>query len=96
MLIYENERTKNIVTHLVRIGNTLRWIIIIVTMIVLSAMLALAGGIIRPEWWLFGALFGVVLGYGLGDFIASMITVGIEWMAQMLIAQGEILEALKK
>jgi hypothetical protein len=41
-------------------------------------------------------VIGVILGFAIGNVIAVAAMAVIEWMAQMLVAQGEILEALRK
>ena len=96
MLIYENDRTKSIVSQLVAIGNAVRLVTIASCVVLLGVILSLVGvSFLRDLWWL-GGLGGIALGYMLGSYIASLFTVVIEWMAQLLVAQGEIVAALKK
>lgn len=96
MLIYEHDRTENIVTRLVTIGNTIRSVTIASYVILLGSILSLIGvTFLQDLWWLSG-LGGIILGYVIGSYIASLSTVVVEWMAQLLVAQGEIVTALKK
>jgi len=96
MLIYEHSRTKELVNRLVALGNTIRLITISCAILSFGALLSLLVRVISPELWWAGGLFGVLVGYGLGFYAASLVTVTLEWMAQLLVAQGEILAALKK
>jgi hypothetical protein len=97
MKIYENDRTNQIVARLVTLGNTQRPIVIISWIIFLGYLFSFFGTLYldRQLWWL-GGMLGVILGYALGLYIASLLTVVFEWMAQLLIAQGEIIAALSK
>ena len=92
MLLYENERTKSIVTRLVKIGGIVRIVTIAVSVIVLGVILSFG---FRELWWL-GGIIGILVGFALGSMIASFTTIIIEWMSQLLVAQGEILAALNK
>jgi hypothetical protein len=96
MLLYEDDRTKDIVKRLVGLGETVRGVIIIGYITILAALLSLVAGVLYAEFWWLGALFGIILGYGLGSYIATLIIVGMEWMAQMLVAQGEIINKVKE
>lgn len=99
MLDYEENRTESIVKRLVAIARLIRreiisnWVIGLgVTGGVVGYMLAPSGG---NSWVLFGVA-GMALGYVTGHSIASMITVHIEWMAQMLVVQENILDELRQ
>jgi len=96
MLIYEHQRTKELVNRLVALGNTIRLITISCSILLFGALLSLSVRVLSPELWWAGGLLGVLVGYGLGFYAASLVTVTLEWMAQLLVAQGEILAALKK
>lgn len=96
MLIYEHQRTKELVNRLVALGNTIRLITISCSILLFGALLSLVVRVLSPELWWAGGLLGVLVGYGLGFYAASLVTVTLEWMAQLLVAQGEILATLKK
>ena len=96
MFLYEQDRTNDIVTRLVTIGNTLRIVTIASCVIVLGAILSLLGVALLDDAWWIGGLSGIGIGYVLGSYIASMFIVVIEGVAQLLVVQGELLAALKK
>ncbi len=95
MIAYDEGRTKEIVNRLVATGNSLRVVTVpimaILMGIIFSGFLAI---IDRTLWWL-GAILGVAFGAGLGLLAASFLAAILEWMAQILIAQGEILSGRK-
>jgi len=95
MYIYEHTRTKDIVRRLVSMANTLRLPVIALFVVLLGAILAhLAEELFRGLWWL-GGIYGILIGFGIGVYVSSLVSIALEWMAQLLVAQGEILAALK-
>lgn len=97
MLVYENKRTEEIVQRLIALGNTIRILTILGTIVLVAPLVAQLGSFLvtgLPFWA--GALIGILVGYGLGSFLAAFATLTIEWMAQLLVAQGEILAALRE
>ena len=91
MNVYEPERTTSIVQRLVLIGNTLRLAVIVTNLITIGSLLSLVGQAVWPEaWWLFG-IVGLAVGYGLGEYMAAFLMAVLEWMAQLLISQNEII-----
>ncbi|MBN1582238.1 MAG: hypothetical protein JXA89_16150 [Anaerolineae bacterium] len=96
ILAYKHQRTDKIVSQMVKIANTIRIAIMISYAVLLGGPLAAVGALLLDEG---GVVVGLVLGGGLGTYlgytVASLFTVGIEWMAQLLVAQGEIVDALK-
>jgi hypothetical protein len=96
LIVYDPKRTTFIVQRLVLIGNTLRPAMITGAMIILAVLLTLAGNVIWTEaWWLFGVV-GLVVGYGLGEYATALLLAVLEWMAQLLVAQGEIIAAQRR
>jgi hypothetical protein len=91
MKVYEHERTNQIVARLVTIGNAQRSVVILSWVIFLGMLFSFFGTLILGELWWLSRLLGVILGYALGLYFSSLLTVVLEWMAQMLIAQGEII-----
>ena len=98
MLLYEHDRTKEIVNHLVKSSKIVRTVIILFLMVVMAvlfgqlAFLMNGDSIIRAASEFIGLLFGAVLGF----LVSSVVNVVLEWMAQLLIAQGETLSVLRK
>src|SRR5689334_7104576 len=91
MIVYEPTRTTSIIQRLVLIGNTLRLATIVASLIVITSLLSLLGHAILPDaWWLF-AIIGLAAGYGLGEYMAALLMAIVEWMAQLLISQNELI-----
>lgn len=94
MLQYETDRTEIIVNRLVAICRLTRLLIIAVWLVglgILGCSLAPAGEYPR----LIGLIIGALLGYLIGSIISGIVIVGYEWMAQMLVAQENILGELR-
>jgi hypothetical protein len=96
MLTYEHQRTENLVQRLVAFGNSLRLVTVISLAVLFAGLLAVAGVLILEDAWWLAAIAGLILGLWFGVYIAALLIAGIEWMAQLLVAQGEILSELKK
>ncbi len=91
MLIYEHTRTESIVSRLVRLANIFRIIIILFCVVFWAAGLAYAAQQLSDGAWYVGAIAGAILGYLLGMLEAALVVTLLEWLGQMLIAQGEII-----
>jgi hypothetical protein len=96
MLRYEDQRTQDIVARLVRTANTIRTIMIFIWAILLGIAFSLLPVLMGSDMWWLGGILGLLLGYGLGQYLAAWMTVMIEWMAQLLVSQGEIIALLRK
>jgi hypothetical protein len=96
MLTYEHKRTENLVQRLVAFGNSLRLVTVVSIAVLFAALLAIAGALILIDAWWLAALAGLILGLWFGVYVAALLIAAIEWMAQLLVAQGEILAELKK
>ena len=96
MLEYEHERTNEIVAKLVKIGRSSRFFLITASMVFGAAVFALIGTSIFPEKGWFVGMIGLAVGYLLGVFAASLTTTVLEWMAQLLVAQGTLMDSLRK
>jgi len=96
MLTYEHARTQNLVQRLVGLGNSLRLVTVVSFAVLFAGLLAIAGSLVLGETWWLAALAGLALGLWLGVYIAALVIASIEWMAQLLVAQGEILAESKK
>lgn len=91
MLLYDENRTRQIVARLVATGNSLRVFTVSILVVLIAAGFAiLFTSIERSLWWL-GALLGAAFGAGLGLLAASLLAAILEWMAQILIALNELL-----
>ena len=96
MLTYENKRTQNLVQRLVALGNSLRLVTVVSFAVLFAGLLAIAGELVLGDAWWLAALAGLALGLWLGFYIAALVIAALEWMAQLLVAQGEILAESKK
>jgi len=96
MMIYEHERTASIVSRLVSLGNVLRVLLIATSILIWGVGLALAAQSLSEGSWYVGAILGILTGYLLGLFTAAGAAILLEWMAQMLIAQGEMLRRMPR
>jgi hypothetical protein len=95
MLIYDEQRSKQIVDRLVATGNSLRVFTVPIMAILIGAVFSILFTLIdRSLWWL-GALLGIAFGAGLGLLAASFLAAILEWMAQILIAQHEMISVRK-
>lgn len=98
MLLYEHDRTKDIVNRLVKSSRVLRTVVIIYFAVIMAVLFGVFAYLVNPElivWGIIG-LIGALIGLIFGFLIASVLNIILEWMAQLLVAQGEILSQLKK
>ncbi len=92
MLLYEHERTAEIVRRLIMAAEAMRTALVAGFVITFGALftflsvLLFGGGI----WWVLG-IVGLAAGYVLGSYAAALCAVCLEWMAQMLVAQGALI-----
>ena len=96
MLVYEHDRTEQIVAGLIKVAASVRLFAVIAWMALLGAVLSLAAGAVAPGARGAGALIGVALGFLVGSAVATLARIVLEWMAQSLVAKGELLAAMKK
>jgi len=95
MLIYEHSRTQDIVKRMTMAGSLVRSLVILSWIIVLAGLFIVPTAIISPDYWWLGGILGGLAGLILGTINASILNLLLEWMAQMLVAQGEIVAATK-
>lgn len=96
MLLYEHDRTKDIVKRLILAAKVIRVIVILYMIIILAVLLGVLVYLVNPSFWILAAAVGAVFGFFLGFLMASVFTVLMEWMSQHLVAQGQILSQLRK
>ena len=95
MLNYDFNKTEQIVERLVNTESTLRIAIITGLTASLGILMFLMIGQARHDMAMVAGLLGAIIGGVLGKFATLLMSVVIEWMAQTLITQRDILEALK-
>jgi hypothetical protein len=86
-MLYDSERTRDIVNRLVLLGNRLQVVMVVINAILFGALLGILGLLAAGAIGLILALVGVITGIYVGIFIAGALSTVLEWMAQMLISQ---------
>jgi hypothetical protein len=86
-MIYDPDRTRDVVNRLVLLGNRLRGILILINAIQYGVLLGILGALVVGPYWIIAALVGVIAGLGIGFFLSNALAVILEWMAQLLISQ---------
>ena len=87
-MLYDAERTRDVVHRLVLLGNRVQAVTIVINAIQYGALLGILGALVA------GAVAGVILavvgavaGAFIGFFLATALSTILEWMAQLLISQ---------
>mgnify|MGYP001560234382 CR=1 FL=1 len=101
MLNYSHRQTSSIVSRISKIMSAIKLIIILNCYLIIIPFFALIGyGLSRDGgsglWTGVLILLGLLLGYWVGSIIASFFTLTLEWMAQLVVATGEIINEIKK
>ncbi len=86
-MLYDAERTRDVVNRLVLLGNRLQVVMVVVNAILFGALLGILGLLAAGSVGLILALVGVITGIYTGIFTAGALSTVLEWMAQMLISQ---------
>jgi len=96
MLLYEHDRTELIVDGLIKVARSARFFGIIGCVFSLGGLLSLLGSATMGEMWFLPGIVGAGFGFLLGSWLGSLARMVLEWMAQSLVAKGELLAAMKK
>jgi len=98
MLLYEHDRTKDIVNRLVKSSKVLRTVVILYFALIMAILFGVFAYLVNSELIIWGTigLVGALIGLIMGFLISSVLTIILEWMAQSLVAKGEILSQLRK
>lgn len=86
-MLYDAERTRDVVNRLVLLGNRLQAVMVVINAILFGALLGILGVLAAGSIGLLLALVGVITGIYIGIFTAGALSTVLEWMAQMLISQ---------
>jgi len=86
---YDKKRTSEIVDRLVNVGNAARVFSVVAGTILIGGLLAVTGRLLMGPslGWALGFI-GAITGFVMGGYIASLLEVTLEWMAQMLLEGG--------
>lgn len=85
-MIYNQERTSEIVERLVLLGNNLRAATITINAVNFTVLLGILGALIFGPLWFIFAILGLIIGIVVGYFMAGALATMLEWMAQVLIS----------
>jgi uncharacterized protein YqgC (DUF456 family) len=90
MLRYDHQRTEQIIESLMYAERLVRLITMLSSIVFVTLIGFSTGASTRtPEGTVIGAIIGAVI--GLGSFSMILLSAMIEWMCQILIAQGRVL-----
>lgn len=95
MLAYEDARTESIVKRLATITKIATVVITLGCLVIFGIIVGGAATATNAEFGA-GAIFGAILGLIIASTLSSLCTVVMEWMAQLLVTQASILDAVKK
>jgi hypothetical protein len=96
MLLYEHDRTELIVNGLIKVAGSARFFGIVGCVFSLGGLLSLLGSATMGEMWFLPGIVGAGFGVLIGSWLGSLARMILEWMAQSLVAQGELLAATKR
>jgi len=87
-MLYDAERTRDVVHRLVLLGNRIQVVTIVINAIQYGALLGILGVLVaNVTVGVILAVVGGVAGAFIGFFVASALSTILEWMAQLLISQ---------
>jgi len=86
-MLYDPNRTSDIVNRLVLLGNNLRGVLILMNATLFGVLFGILGALVLGQLFLIFVLVGIIAGAAIGYFLANALATVIEWMAQMLISQ---------
>ncbi len=86
-MLYDPDRTREVVNRLVLLGNNLRAVLILINAVQLGALLGILGALVSGVLWIVFALVGAIAGGVIGFFFANALATILEWMAQLLISR---------
>jgi len=98
MLVYEEARTENLVKRMVALARPVRTMMLLFWVIGLASIAGAGAYLVEPasDAWPVYAITGGLIGYVIACVISKVVVAGLEWMAQSLVAQENILKALSK
>jgi hypothetical protein len=90
MLVYEHERTEDIVSRLVKIAGPFRKALLALAVVNMATAGGLLSSAVLGIPWP-GVVLGLVVGVFVGVPLAAVAVIGIEWLSQVLVAHGAAL-----
>jgi uncharacterized membrane protein len=97
MLLYDHARTEKIVERLRTAERIVRFITIALSL-ALCAFIGISAGANThsTEGLVIGGAIGAIIGFILGSLSMILLSAIVEWMCQILIALGEVIESSKR
>ncbi len=83
------------VPRLVVLATTLNKMILVLGIIFIGGLSAAAVTIFDRDYWWLGGIFGILLGVGFGICLTSVLNLVLEFLAEIVKTQTEILDKLK-
>jgi hypothetical protein len=96
MLVYEHQRTEDIVKRLMIIAGIIKLITVLTYMLLFGGIGLGVSALAAPGSVAAGGIIGAVIGAIIGWNVFSFFEVMLEWMAQILVSQGQIIDALSR
>ena len=93
MLVYEHARTELIINRLRGAERFARIVAVVTGVITFASAAILITGAASTNQRAIGGIVGALLGFVIGAYAMVVISAVIEWMCQMLIAQGSLVDA---
>lgn len=85
-MLYDPKRTSGIVDRMVLLGNNLQPATLTMNAVNFGLLFGILGAVVLGVYWWIFALVGIVVGLGVGYFLAGALSLLLEWMAQLLIS----------
>lgn len=79
-----SESASGVISRLVGLVTTLKTILVAFGVLVFGVLFMTAAMMFDRSYWWLGAILGVALGYGFGIYLASMLSLFVDWMVQVL------------
>jgi hypothetical protein len=90
MLVYDHDRTEKIVQRLRDAERAGKWAVVAFAVVLLAALGALMGRVAGTAGG--GMVAGSLLGVMIGMYATAVVSAVMEWMCQLLIAQGSMVQ----
>lgn len=79
------KQTQGTIDRILLLERTMRPVLFVISAVNAGLGAGILGAILSSDYWLLFALAGVLVGLGLGFFLAGALSVLLEWMVQVLL-----------
>ena len=80
----DSSESASVVSRLAKLAATLKTIIVTFGVIMFGILFIIAAMVIDRGYWWWGAIIGVLVGYSFGIYVASMLSLFVDWMVLMV------------